>query len=95
MAIRIEDVTLSPNPVPSHGGLVRAVCRIASDAPVKSVVAYPPMGDSISFYKRSEREFIVEEYLPPDSMPGAYDVPVVATDEMGDTARKIVTVTIE
>ena len=95
MPLSIDDVTISPHPVPASGGLVRAACRITADAPVKSVTAYPPMGDPISFAEQAEGEYVAIEYVAPGMMPGTYDVTLRVTDEAGNTAVRSVPVTLE
>lgn len=94
MALSIDNVTISPHPIPASGGLVQVSCRVSSDAPVKSVIAYPPMGDPITFASQSNGLHGAIEYVPPGVMPGTYEVTLVATDEAGGTARKSVMVTL-
>jgi hypothetical protein len=69
--------------------------RVTSDTPVKSVIAYPPMGDPVTMVPDTNGLYTAIEYVPPGSMPGAYEVTLVATDETGQTARKSVMVTLE
>lgn len=95
MALSIEAVTIHPHPIPASGAHVRAECRITSGLEVKSVSAYPPMGEAVQFRDRGENRFTAEEYVPPGQIPGTYEVVVVATDVSGNTARKMVSVTLE
>ena len=95
VALSIDSVTITPHPLPASGGLARATCRVTSDAPVKSVMAYPPMGDPVTMVPDTNGQYTAIEYVPPGSMPGAYEVTLVATDETGETARKSVMVTLE
>ncbi|MBW3622480.1 MAG: DUF4625 domain-containing protein [Armatimonadetes bacterium] len=91
---RIDEISIRPNPVPASGGLVRATCRVASDAPVKSVVAYPPIGEPIRFQYQGSGSYETIEHVPPGAMPGTYDVTLVVTDVEGNSTRTQVPVTL-
>jgi hypothetical protein len=95
MALVIEEITVTPNPIPPGSSFVRAFCRVSSDEPIESVVAYPPEGDPVPFQKLGEGVYAAQRNLETGLPRGTFDVAFVARDTAGHTVRQTVAVTIE
>jgi hypothetical protein len=94
MSIIIEEVQITPNPLPSGGGHAKAICRLSSDSPIETVTAYPPEGPSVSFVAQEDGTYVASSQTPGDIPAGVYDVVIVARDSQGNFARKTIAVSV-
>ncbi len=95
MAITLEQITLQPNPIPAgYTGIVRALCVVASDSPVKAVTAYLPDGLSHTFKAVDDHTFVAESSTVDEVPSGTYQASIVATNEAGEMARAFVSITV-
>jgi len=93
MAIIIEDVKYTPNPMIA-GSKVKATVKVTADDGVASVRLYTPDYRTLEAKHEGDGIFAIEADVPYDADAGYYDVTLVATDKEGNTNRKTVQIRI-
>jgi len=93
MAIIIEDVKYTPNPMIA-GSKVKATVKVTADDGVASVRLYTPDYRTLEAKDEGDGIFAIEADVPYDADAGYYDVTLVATDKEGNTNRKTVQIRI-
>ena len=93
MAIIIEDVKYTPNPMIA-GSKVKATVKVTADDGVASVKLYTPDYRTLEARHEGDGIFAVEADVPYDADAGYYDLTLVATDKEGNTNRKTIQIRI-